>query len=127
MGVEPPSQPSFSITPVEAQILLALAGGERHGYAIMQEVRANSDETLRLGPGTLYAALKRLLLKGLIEEIGEQADPALSPERRRFYALTPSGRSTLTQELERLERIVELARSRNLLPAPSFRLAPEEP
>jgi DNA-binding PadR family transcriptional regulator len=124
--MKPTNPPPLSLTPVEAQILLALASGDLHGYAIMQEVRANTDETLRLGPGTLYTALRRLLLKGLIEEVGEQTDPALSAERRRYYALTALGRGALIQELERLERVVELARRRNLLPAAGFRLAPEE-
>src|SRR5689334_15908032 len=103
--MEPDAPPPLPITPVEAQILLALAAGDCHGYGIMQEVRANSDEALRLGPGTLYTALRRLLLRGLIQEVGERSDPELSPERRRFYALTGLGRSALTQELERLERL----------------------
>ena len=109
------------LTPAEVQILLTLVEGDRHGYAIMREVRANTGDELRLGPGTLYAALKRLLSKGLILEAGEHPDPALGSERRRYYTLSAAGRSALVAELERLERTIALARRHRLLPA----IAPE--
>lgn len=96
-------------------ILLALAEGERHGYAIMQEVAASTDGKLRLGPGTLYGSIKRLLADGLIVEAGERPDAALGNERRRYYRLTDLGLRVASAEAERLERLVGMARRRRLL------------
>src|SRR4051812_19617105 len=90
-AIRPESQ--LPLAPATFQILLALAGGERHGYAIMKEVAARNDGAVRLGPGTLYGALKRLLETGLVEEGGERADPDLSDDRRRYYRLTKLGLS----------------------------------
>ena len=81
------------LTPAAFQILLALAGGERHGYGIMQEVLALTGGAVRLGPGTLYGTIGRLLAAGLIAEVTERPDPALDDERRRYYRLTPAGRA----------------------------------
>lgn len=97
------------------QILLALADAEKHGYAIMREVEALTEGTVRLGPGTLYGALKRLLADGLIEESDERPDPALDDQRRRYYRLTPRGRAAARAESQRLARILDTARRKKLL------------
>jgi DNA-binding PadR family transcriptional regulator len=96
-------------------ILLALADGELHGYAIMKGVAARSEGALRLGPGTLYGALKRLLNAGLVEECGERADPDRGDERRRYYRLTPLGLSVARAEARRLDTMVRAARRKKLL------------
>ncbi len=99
-----------SLTPGAYHILLALARGERHGYGIMREVERLSDETMRLGPGTLYRTLKDLLDAGLIAESGERPDPEHDDERRRYYSLTEAGRNAALMETRRLARLVERAR-----------------
>jgi DNA-binding PadR family transcriptional regulator len=96
-------------------ILLALAGGERHGYDIMREVETITDGKLQMGPGTLYGSIKRMLRDGLIAEADERPDPALDDSRRRYYELTDFGRRVLVAESGRLARLVEVARRRNLL------------
>jgi DNA-binding PadR family transcriptional regulator len=96
-------------------ILLALAGGERHGYAIMQEVEANTAGQFRLGPGTLYRSIKELLATHLIEESGDRPDPALDDERRRYYRLTGLGRQVVQAEAQRLARLVREAQQKGLL------------
>ena len=97
-------------------ILLALADGQKHGYGIMQEVTKHTDGKLRLGPGTLYGAIKHLLEEGLIEESGKRPDPAHDDERRRYYGLTEFGRRVAAAEAARLEELVRLAHNRRLLP-----------
>lgn len=103
------------LTPAMFQILLALAGGERHGYGIMQEVERESDGRTRLGPGTLYRSIKQMLALGLIAEADERPDPELDDERRRYYRLTDLGRRAAEAETRRLEQLVALARSKRLL------------
>jgi DNA-binding PadR family transcriptional regulator len=103
------------ITSAAFHILLALAKGERHGYAIMQDVAASTTGKLRLGPGTLYGTIKRLLADGLIIEAGERPDTELADERRRYYRLSDLGLRVASAEAERLERLVGLARERRLL------------
>jgi DNA-binding PadR family transcriptional regulator len=100
------------LTPAALHILLALSAGEKHGYAMMREVEALSDGAVRLGPGTLYRSIKRLLDDGLIEEAGEREDPALDDERRRYYRLAPFGGQVLALETARLERLLATARQR---------------
>lgn len=93
-------------------ILLALADGARHGYAIKQDVEQRTSGGVRLGPGTLYEAIQRLLDGGLIEEGSGAEDPANGQEaQRRYYALTPRGWETLRAELRQLGAIVDLARA----------------
>ena len=107
------------LTPAVFHILLALADGERHGYAIMQEVLARTGGEMRLGPGTLYGSIKRMLAGGLIAESGERPDPVLDDERRRYYRLTDLGRRVATAEAERLAHLVAVATAKRLLwPAP---------
>ena len=106
------------LTPAVFQILLALADGEKHGYAIMQEVSARTGGKLRLGPGTLYGSIKRMLEEELIVESDERPDPALDDERRRYYRLTEVGRRVAEAEAQRLAQLVREARAKNLLPRP---------
>lgn len=96
-------------------ILLSLADGERHGYAMMKAVAQLSGGAMRMGPGTLYGTVKRLLAEGLIEEAGERPDPDLDDARRRYYRLTPSGRQALRVEVARLEELVRRAQATGAL------------
>ena len=92
-------------------IIVALADGEKHGYAIMRDVTNLSGGTVRMGSGTLYGSIKRMLQSGLIEELaGDHA-------RRKYYALTDKGRKSLTSELQRYNDAVELARGQDLFKA----------
>jgi DNA-binding PadR family transcriptional regulator len=103
---------NLPLAPAAFYILFALASGEKHGYAIMREARAASDNALDLGPATLYTTIQRLLDSGWIE-------PAESPEgsdsRRRYYALTREGNSTLEAEVQRMESIVKKSKALRLL------------
>ena len=104
------------LTPAVFHILLALADGERHGYAIMREVAAQSGGRVRLGPGTLYGSIRRMLSDGIIEESAARPDPALDDERRRYYHLTPFGRRVAEVEAARLQDLTRAAQERGLLP-----------
>src|SRR5262249_33696429 len=104
------------LTPAVFHILLALTGGERHGYGIMREVAATTEGRMRLGPGTLYRSIKQLLALGLIEESNERPDPELDDERRRYYRLTGFGLRVAEAEARRLARLVREAEARRLLP-----------
>lgn len=97
-------------------ILLALIGGERHGYGIMQETARSSAGKLNLGPGTLYRSIRRLESDGLIEESDERPAPDLDDERRHYYRLTPFGLRVARAEAERLAALVRIAQSKQLLP-----------
>lgn len=104
------------LTPTVFHILLALADGEKHGYAIMQEVEARTAGAMRLGPGTLYGSIQRMLKDGLIAEVRDRADAAQGDERRRYYRLTGFGQRVLQAEAQRLEDLVHMARSKRVLP-----------
>ena len=97
-------------------ILVSLADQERHGYAIMQDVHARTDRQLRLGPGTLYGSIKRLLNDGLIEELDERPDPENDDVRRRYYRITPRGRKAAIEEASRLAKLLRQARASGLAP-----------
>jgi len=110
-----PPEAYLPLPPATFHILLALADGELHGYAIMKGVAARSEGTVRLGPGTLYGALKRLLATGLVTESGERADPERGDERRRYYRLTQLGLSVAQAEARRLDAMVRAARRKKLI------------
>ncbi|HWC60463.1 MAG TPA: PadR family transcriptional regulator [Verrucomicrobiae bacterium] len=103
------------LTPAVFHILLALADGERHGYAIMQEVAQSTEGQIKMGPGTLYGTIKRLLAAKLVEESEERPDPNLDDERRRYYKLTGLGRGVVEAEAERLAALVKLAQGKRLI------------
>jgi DNA-binding PadR family transcriptional regulator len=104
------------LPPAWFHLLLALTNQERHGYALMQDVAAESGGSVRLGPGTLYGALKRLLALKLVEESGRRPDPELDDQRRRYYRLTALGRRALAAEAARHASLVQLAQSKRILP-----------
>ena len=104
------------LTPIVLQILLALADGDKHGYAIIKEVRRRTDGEVELGASSLYAVLKRLLSDRLVIETDERPDPAVDDERRRYYRLAPLGRAAMLAELQRLESILLQARAKRLVP-----------
>jgi DNA-binding PadR family transcriptional regulator len=97
-------------------VLLVLAQGEKHGYAIMQEVERISEGAVRMGPGTLYGTIKRLLEGGLVEETNERPDPALDDERRRYYRITGVGDRVVAAEVRRLSTMIERSVLRRLAP-----------
>jgi DNA-binding PadR family transcriptional regulator len=109
------AQDMLPLTPAVLHILLALADGERHGYGIMQEVTKRAGGQVKMGPGTLYGSIKRMLADGLIEETGERPDPALDDERRRYYRLTGFGVRVMQAEVLRLQQIVRLAESKQVM------------
>jgi DNA-binding PadR family transcriptional regulator len=121
--VEPETNPhsKLPLTPAVFHVLLALADGERHGYAIMQEVAATTEGRIKMGPGTLYGTVKRLLAAQLIAECAERPDPHLDDERRRYYRLTALGEAVVRAEVRRYADLVAAARGKNLLgdPAPA--------
>jgi DNA-binding PadR family transcriptional regulator len=93
----------------DLHILLALGRGDMHGYAIMQQVAEETNGQVRLGPGTLYGAIKRLRTAGLIAECKRRAGRKTDDERRRYYRLAPFGRKVLSAELDRLASIFRTA------------------
>ncbi len=109
------STPYQPLTAAVYHILLALADGDKHGYAIMKDVEAQTEGGMRMGPGTLYGSIKRMLAAGLIQEAGERPDPGLDDERRRYYRLTGLGRQVVGAESERLAQAVTVARRKRVL------------
>lgn len=103
------------LTPHTFHILMALARGDKHGYGIILDIEESTDGAIRLGPGTLYGSIKRILAAGWIAELDERPDPALDDERRRYYRLTDLGYRVAMSEAERLEGLVRLARDVRLL------------
>ena len=97
-------------------ILVALADGDRHGYAIMQDVAAGTGGRLKLNPGTLYTTIRRLLDQGLVIELDERPDPEDDDERRRYYRLTDMGREAAKAEAGRLQQALAFARQAGLAP-----------
>ncbi len=102
------------LTPVVFHILLALANGDKHGYEIMKIVRLDSHERVKIGNGTLYGSLKRMLADDLLEDAGEQSDDTAT--RRRYYRLTDRGRQALHAEINRYNHTVQLIQQYKLLP-----------
>ena len=98
------------------QILVALAGQERHGYSIMQDIAARTEGRTRLNPSSLYTAIRRMLEDGLIEELDERPDPEHDDQRRRYYRVTGFGREVAIAEARRLEHLLADARATGLVP-----------
>lgn len=115
--MSPESTPDdlLPLPPATFHILLALAEGERHGYAIIQDVEVRTDGELRMSAGTLYRSIARMVEQGLIVEVAKRRTRA-EDERRRYYRLTPFGTSVARAELRRLSRLVRHARARGLTP-----------
>ena len=108
-----------AIAPLTApvfQILLSLADADLHGYAIIQDIAARTEDEVRLTASTLYAAVKRLLDTGWIAELDDHERPDDDDARRRYYRLTPLGRQAARAEARRLARLADMARAKRLLP-----------
>jgi DNA-binding PadR family transcriptional regulator len=103
-------------------ILLSLVSAEAHGYAIMREVSERTGGRMRIGPGTLYGAIKRMVAEGLIAEVGDRTDQKVDPERRRYYRLTPLGRRVAAAEAGRLAELVCVATTKKLISAEGLKL-----
>lgn len=103
------------LTPAVFHILLALADGEKHGYGIMKEVAQRTEGSMRMGPGTLYGSLGRMLDSGLIEASEERPDPEMDDERRRYYRLTSFGLRVAEAESQRLDQLLRMARAKHVL------------
>lgn len=99
------------LPPATFHILMALAAEDRHGYAIMRDVAERTGGRLKLGAGTLYRSLERMLEQGLIVESGDRPDPKEDDERRRYYRITPFGEAVARAEARRLTELVRLARA----------------
>jgi DNA-binding PadR family transcriptional regulator len=108
-------EPLLPLPPATFHILLALVDGERHGYAIIQDVEARTDGELRLSAGTLYRSIARMVEQGLIAEVAKRRSRE-DDERRRYYRVTPFGTSVARGEMRRLSQLVRLARARGLTP-----------
>lgn len=109
------TSPQQPLTPAVFHILLALADGEKHGYSIMKDVEIQTGGKIKMGPGTLYGSIKRMLAASLIEEADERPDPALDDQRRRYYRLSNVGQRVLSAESQRLEQAVKIARQKHIL------------
>lgn len=105
--MDTPSEPS--LTPAMHLILLALLPGDRHGYAIMQSVEQITQGAMRLGPGTLYGSIRKMLEAGMIEESDERPDADDDDERRRYYRISGLGQRAAAAETQRLQRLVRYA------------------
>ena len=116
-----PSVPdgTLPLRPIEFEILLTLAEGERHGYAIIQETEARSGGHIELETGTLYRALRRLVSARFVKALPRRPVADGDDERRRYYAITALGRQAATAEAARMARLVAAARAAHLLPRPA--------
>ena len=119
MAKPPQAKTPESLLPLPSaafHILVALADGDRHGYAILRDFGERTEGRLALHPGTLYTAIRRLLEQELIVELEDRPDPERDDGRRRYYSLTPFGRRVARAEVTRLEGLVTLARAAGLSP-----------
>ena len=114
----PDPEKLLPLRPSVFHILLALSDGDLHGYGIMQEVAEHTGGQIKLGPGTLYGAIKRLLSDKLIVEVDERPDPELDDERRRYYRLTDFGQMVLKAEVQRISNMVAVAQKKRLIARP---------
>ena len=104
------------LQPAVFHILMVLAEGDNHGYAIIGAIAARTDGRVKIGAGTLYRSIQRMLEDGLVTEIDERPAPEEDDERRRYYRITPFGRKAAMAETQRLADLVKLARSSGLTP-----------
>jgi DNA-binding PadR family transcriptional regulator len=104
------------LPPATFHILLAVAGDDRHGYAIIQDVAMRTDGELRLSAGTLYRSIQRMLEQGLIVETRERPAPEEDDERRRYYRITALGTAVAKAEARRLTQLVRMARAKGFAP-----------
>lgn len=114
-AMEENREPYGPLTPAMFHVLLALAGEDLHGYAILKEVELRTGGKVRLSTGTLYGIIKRLVTDGLIVELRSRPAEAEDDERRRYYRLTQPGRAVAAAEAERMDEVLSIARARNLL------------
>ena len=110
----PKPESMLPLKPPHYLILLALADGDRHGYALKKEILRRTEGKVSLGPGTLYRSIRQLAEAGLIAESGERPDPVLDDERRRYFQITRFGRQVAQAETERLAALVRAARASDL-------------
>jgi len=110
MGVARKDSNNAPLTPAVLHILLALSKQERHGYGIMKQVQADSQGKVKMGPGTLYGSIGRMMDAKLIRESDKKVDPELDDERRVYYKITTLGKKTLEAELERYRAVVTVAK-----------------
>lgn len=103
------------LTPAVFHILLALADGEKHGYGIMKEVTTRTEGSMRMGPGTLYGSIGRMLESGLIEMSDERPDAEMDDERRRYYRLSDFGLRVAQAEAHRLAQLLRIAQAKQVL------------
>ena len=122
---EPDPSQLLPLTPLSLAILLALADGDLHGYAIMKQVEGQTEGQLNVGAGSLYAALQRMRDDALITE-SPDAPPAGADARRRYYRLTPFGREVARQETLRMARVLAVAREKRIAPEAGLPLRPAE-
>ncbi len=108
------------LTPAVFYILFSLATGEKHGYEIMKQVRQDTQGKIKMGNGTLYGSMKRMLADGLIEDAGDKIDP--DNERRKYYRLTEFGKQVLHAEMQRYLEAVLLMQKRQLIPGLSVQV-----
>jgi DNA-binding PadR family transcriptional regulator len=106
-----------AMTPAVVHVLLALAGGERHGYAILKDVQLHVGSHLRFGPGTIYGTLQRLMEAGWVEEVAPPGTDV--DQRRRYYRMTGAGREALKTEVDRLGALLDAARAHRIRPRAS--------
>ena len=111
MSPESAPESLLPLPPAMFHILMALADEDRHGYAIIQEVKARTEGEVRLSPATLYRSIQRMLDDDLIVEVTERPAPELDDERRRYYRITKFGRAAAREEANRLSELVRLARA----------------
>jgi len=98
------------------QVLIALADGEKHGYAVIKEIKRRTEGEITLSAGTLYAIIRKFEGEGVVEECDQRPDPALDDERRRYYRLTTFGREVAKAEASRMESALRMAQAKNLIP-----------
>jgi DNA-binding PadR family transcriptional regulator len=104
------------LTPAVLHILLAISSEERHGYGIMKQVESESQGKVKMGPGTLYGSIGRMMEAGLIRESDKKVDPEMDDERRVYYKITGLGQAALAAELERYREVVSVAKRKKLAP-----------